>query len=88
MSAFDIHEDEDALSSDPEEVEIPVSRFSHAGKESIELIISNTLNDRKTSKILVMQVVYGQKGAPGSEFNAQLWKNRWETFWTSTMKKR
>lgn len=78
---------DDFNSSDVEIPEAAPRRFAHNGKRSIDSMLQNATDIRRSTKIAVAQRARNFT-APSTESQYELWTNRFKQFLTDVLKKR
>lgn len=71
-------------SSDVEMSPQAPTRFSNAGKASIDAIIDSAMQDRISSKKRTRELTFSL-GTPGVQYNNSLWSNRFQAFREETL---
>lgn len=79
--------DDDDYDSDELEFEIPQNPFASAGLESIEAIVNNAAEDRRSSKKMTKQLTFVE-ASKKTEYLSYLWYNRFVAFRANSLRKR
>lgn len=78
---------DDDYDSDDLEFETPQNPFAGAGLESIEAIINNAAEDRRSSKKATKELAFVE-ASKKTEYLSYLWYNRFVAFRVNSIKKR